>query len=299
MRQANPLWGATRIHGELLKLGIAVAQSPVARYLPRPRKPPFQTWRAFPTNHLAQTAGIDFFTVPTASFRVLFVLVLLSHERRRVVFGVTEHPTQAWTMQQMREAFPWDEAPRYVLRDGDAINGRDFTAMTRDMGLEEVLTAPRSPGRFPIPGESSAVPTEDRVRLNHLQASAANRTRIATTEPTRAGRCAGGAKDAARSLENSQLVTKREDLRLQGNTGPKTGDYRSNKGDEKRSHRGSAMISRMIGTSAFSNRTEFSATTGSTHRMRAPVFVPIPHKEPAVNDSQGRQPPGVSDVENL
>jgi putative transposase len=104
---ANPLWGAPRIHGELLKLGIAVAQSTVAKYLSRPRKPPSQTWRTFLTNHLVQTAAIDFFTVPTATFRVLFVFVVLSHERRRVVhFGVTEHPTQEWTRQQMREAFP-------------------------------------------------------------------------------------------------------------------------------------------------------------------------------------------------
>src|SRR5271166_4498347 len=125
MSQANPLWGAPRIHGELLKLGIAVAQSTVAKYLPRSRKPPSQTWRAFLTNHLAQTAAIDFVTVPTATFRVLFVFVVLAHERRRVVhFGVTEHPTQEWTMQQMRGAFPWDQAPRYVLRDRDAIYGR-------------------------------------------------------------------------------------------------------------------------------------------------------------------------------
>ena len=109
MSQANPLWGAPRIHGELLKLGIAVAQSTVARYLPRLRKPPSQSWRTFLTNHLAQIAAIDFFTVPTATFRVLFVFVVPAHERRRVLhFGVTEHPTQEWTMQQMREAFPWD-----------------------------------------------------------------------------------------------------------------------------------------------------------------------------------------------
>jgi putative transposase len=150
MRLANPLWGAPRIHGELLKLGIAVAQSTVAKYLPRSRKPPSQTWRTFLTNHLAQTVAIDFFTVPTASFRVLFVFVVLSHERRRVVhFGVTEHPTQEWTLQQMREAFPWDQAPRYVLRDRDAIYGNDFAAMTRDIGMEEVLTAPRSPWQNP------------------------------------------------------------------------------------------------------------------------------------------------------
>jgi transposase InsO family protein len=151
MSQANPLWGAPRIHGELLNLGIAVAQSTVARYLPRPRKPPSQTWRTFLTNHLAQTAAIDFFTVPTVTFRVLFVFVVLSHERRRVVhFGVTERPTQEWTMQQMREAFPWDQAPRYVLRDRDAIYGSDFAALTRNMGMEEVLTAPRSPWQNPF-----------------------------------------------------------------------------------------------------------------------------------------------------
>ena len=148
--QANPLWGTPRIHGELLKLGIAVAPSTVTRYLPRPRKPPSQTWLTFLTNHLAQTAAIDFFTVPTATFRVLFVFLVLSHDRRRVVhFGVTEHPTQEWTMQQMREAFPWDQAPRYLLRDRDAIYGRDFSATTRDMGTEEVLTAPRSSWQNP------------------------------------------------------------------------------------------------------------------------------------------------------
>jgi putative transposase len=128
-----------------------VAQSTVAKYLPRPRKPPSQTWRSFLTNHLAQTAAIDFFTVPTATFRVLFVLVVLSHERRRVVhFGVTEHPTEGWTMQQMREAFPWDEAPRYVLRDRDAIYGRDVVHLIQDMGMEEVLTVPRSPWQNPF-----------------------------------------------------------------------------------------------------------------------------------------------------
>jgi transposase InsO family protein len=150
MRQANPLWGAPRIHGELLKLGIAVAQSTVAKYLPRSRQPPSQTWRTFLTNHLAQTASIDFFAVPTATFLVLFVLVVQSHERRRVVhFGVTQHPTQEWTLQQMREAFPWDQAPRYVLRDRDTIYGSYFSAMIRDMGTEEVLTAPRSPWQNP------------------------------------------------------------------------------------------------------------------------------------------------------
>ena len=151
MSRANPLWGAPRIHGELLKLGIAVAQSTVAKYLRRRRKPPSQTWRTFLTNHVEQIASIDFFTVPTVTFRVLFVFVVLSNARRKVVhFGVAECPTQEWTMQQLREAFPWDQAPRYVLRDRDAIYGRDFVAVTRDMGIEEVLTAPRSPWQNPF-----------------------------------------------------------------------------------------------------------------------------------------------------
>ena len=109
MSQANPLWGAPRIHGELRKLVIEVAQSTVAKNLYRPRKPPSQTWRTFLTNHVEQMASIDFFLVPTATFRVLFVFVVLSHARRRVLhFQVTEYPSQEWTMQQMREAFPWD-----------------------------------------------------------------------------------------------------------------------------------------------------------------------------------------------
>ena len=135
MSQANPFWGAPRIHGELRKLGVAVAQSTVAKYLRRRRKPPSQTWRAFLTNHVEQLASIDFFMVPTVTFRVLFVFVVLSHARRRVVhFEVTEHPTQEWTGQQIREAFPWDQTPRYLLRDRDAIYGSDFTAITRGMG---------------------------------------------------------------------------------------------------------------------------------------------------------------------
>ena len=150
MSLANPLWGAPRIHGELLKLGIEIAESTVGKYLQHNRKPPSQTWRAFLSNHLAQMASMDFFTVPTATFRVLFVFVVLSHARRRIVhFAVTEHPTQQWILQQLREAFPWNQAPRYVLRDRDAIYGQQFAAVVQDMGMEEVLTAPRSPWQNP------------------------------------------------------------------------------------------------------------------------------------------------------
>jgi putative transposase len=145
MSQTNPFWGAPRIHGELLKLGMDVAQATVAKYMVRRRQPPSQTWRTFLGNHIGQVMAADFFVVPTATCRLLFVLVILAHERRRVVHvAVTDHPTAAWTAQQLREAFPWDRAPRYLIRDRDhAFDGWTETAKT--MGIDELLTAPRSP----------------------------------------------------------------------------------------------------------------------------------------------------------
>jgi transposase InsO family protein len=144
--EANPLWGAPRIHGELLKLGIEVSERTVSRLMPKRRKPPSQTWRAFLNNHVMDLVSIDFFTVPTAAFRVLVVLVVLAHHRRRVIhFNVTEHPTAWWTGQQMVEAFPEDTAPRYVLRDRDKIYGCDFRERIQSMNIEEVLSAPVSP----------------------------------------------------------------------------------------------------------------------------------------------------------
>jgi len=146
MATANPYWGAPRIHGELLKLGIEISERTVSRLLPNRRKPPSQTWKAFLNNHVTDLVSIDFFTVPTATFRVLFVLAVLAHERRRVVhFNVTEHPTAGWTGQQMVEAFPEDTAPRYLLRDRDKIYGYDFRERIQGMGMEEVLSAPASP----------------------------------------------------------------------------------------------------------------------------------------------------------
>ncbi|MGH7254055.1 MAG: integrase core domain-containing protein, partial [Nitrospiraceae bacterium] len=127
MAAANSLWGAPRIHDELLKLGIDVAERTVSRLISRGRTPPSQTWRTFLTNHVRDLVSIDFFTVPTARLRVLFVLVVLAHHRRRVVhFNVTEHPTSAWTAQQIVDAFPDDTAPAYLLRDRDAIYGDSF-----------------------------------------------------------------------------------------------------------------------------------------------------------------------------
>ena len=145
MSEANPLWGAPRIHGEFLKLGIDISQATVAKYIVRRRQPPSQTWRTFLRNHIGQLVAADFFVVPTATCRLLFVLVMLAHDRRRIVhIAVTAHPTAAWTAQQLREAFPWGEVPRYLIRDRDhAFDGLGPTAEA--MGIYEVLTAQRAP----------------------------------------------------------------------------------------------------------------------------------------------------------
>ena len=110
MATANPLWGAPRIHGELQKLGISVSQATVAKYMPRRDKPPSQPWRTFLANHVGQIMAADFFVVPTVTYQLLFVLVILAHDRRRIVHvAVTDHPTAAWTAQQLRNAFPDDQ----------------------------------------------------------------------------------------------------------------------------------------------------------------------------------------------
>jgi len=146
MSRENPLWGAPRIHGELLKLGIDVGETSVGKYMVRRRKPPSQTWRTFLENHVKTMVSVDFFTVPTIRFQVLYVFLVLAHDRRRILhFGVTAYPTAEWTAQQLRDAFPWDTAPRYLLRDRDRIFGDEFTKQVKDMGIKQVLSAPRSP----------------------------------------------------------------------------------------------------------------------------------------------------------
>jgi transposase InsO family protein len=146
MHRANPTWGAPRIHGELLKLGFTLAQSTVSKYLPRHRKTPSQGWRTFLRNHLPETVAIDFAVVLTVSFRLLFVFVVLSLERRKLLHvNMTAHPTAQWTAQQMVEAFPWVTTARYVIRDRDRIYGADFRRRVEGLGLHEVPIAPRSP----------------------------------------------------------------------------------------------------------------------------------------------------------
>jgi putative transposase len=150
MSRANPLWGAPRIHGELLKLGITISQATVGRWMPWRPKVPSPTWRSFLRNHLPDIAAIDMFVVATATFRLLYALIVLSLDRRRVVhFEVTPNPTQDWLSGQMTEAFPWDTAPRYLLRDRDKSYGPAFRHRVRAMGITEVITAPRSPWQNP------------------------------------------------------------------------------------------------------------------------------------------------------
>jgi putative transposase len=142
----NPGWGAPRIHGELLKLGISIGETSVSKYLVRNRKPPSQTWRTFLENHVNSLVSVDFFTVPTIRFQVLYVFLVLAHDRRRILhFAVTAHPTAEWTAHQLREAFPWENTLRYLLRDRDRIFGHEFVEQVKAMGIKQVLSAPRSP----------------------------------------------------------------------------------------------------------------------------------------------------------
>ncbi len=151
MSKANPLWGSPRIVGELEKIGITIAKSTVEKYMVRKRESPSPTWRAFLSNHVKDLVSIDFFVVPAVRFEVLFVLIVLAHHRRRIVhFGVTQHPTAEWTAQQIVNAFSWDEGPRCLLRDRDSIYGAHFRKRVKNMGIEEVLIAPRSPWQTPF-----------------------------------------------------------------------------------------------------------------------------------------------------
>ncbi len=150
MCRENPSWGAPRVHSELCLLGYDVSETTVDKYMIRHRKPPSQTWRTFLDNHLRDIVGVDFFTMPTATFRFLFTFIILRHDRRRVVhFNVTEHPTAEWTAQQIVEAFPDDEAPRFLIRDRDGIYGQYFQTRVANMGIEEVVCARRSPWQNP------------------------------------------------------------------------------------------------------------------------------------------------------
>ena len=150
MSSENVALGAPRIQSELRLLGYTVAKATVANYMVKHPKPPSQNGRTFLDNHVRDIVAIDFFTVPTLTFGLLYGFLVLRHDRREVIhFNVTAHPTALWTAQQIVEAFPWDEAPRYLLRDRDAIFSAYVQQRIQHLGIEEVVTAPRSPWQNP------------------------------------------------------------------------------------------------------------------------------------------------------
>src|SRR6202048_503488 len=146
MSMENPLWGAPRIHGELLKLGFEVAQSSVAKYMVKRRSPPSQGWRTFLHNHAPDIAAMDLFVVPTIGFDLLYAYIIVRLDRRHLVWiNVTANPTAEWIARQITEAFPWDDAPQYFIRDRDRIYGSVVTRRLRSMGIGDKPTAPASP----------------------------------------------------------------------------------------------------------------------------------------------------------
>ena len=146
MSKENPLWGASRIHGELLMLGFEVAQSTVSKYMVRRRNPPSQPWKTFLRNHAEAIAAIDMCVVPTLTFDRLFAFLVLGHGRRQLLwFEVTRHPTAEWLARQITEAFPWTSAPAYLVRDNDRAYGHVFTSRVRAMGIRDRPISPGSP----------------------------------------------------------------------------------------------------------------------------------------------------------
>jgi transposase InsO family protein len=146
MGRENPLWGAPRIHGELLMLGFEVAQSTVSKYMVRGRRPTSQSWKTFLQNHAEAIAAIDMCVVPTLTFERLFVFVVLGHGRRQLLwFEVTRHPTAEWLARQITEAFPWASAPTHLVRDNDRAYGHAFSRRVMAMGIRDRPISPRSP----------------------------------------------------------------------------------------------------------------------------------------------------------
>jgi putative transposase len=151
MARENPTWGRRRMRAELALLGYCVAELTVARYMHRPSPRPAPTWRAFLTTHARDSVAVDFFLVPTLTFRLLFVFVVLRHDRRELLhLNVTEHSTAVWTARQIVEVFPNETAPRYLLRDRDAVYGECFTRCLANMGIREVIIAPTAPWQNPF-----------------------------------------------------------------------------------------------------------------------------------------------------
>jgi transposase InsO family protein len=150
MWAGNPTWGSLRIRDELAKLGLEASTATIRKYRPKSRRPPSQSWRTFLQNHAGAIAAMDFFVVPTVTFRLLYVLVVITHERRKVIhFNITEAPTAEWTVQQVVNVFPYDTAPKYLLRDRDGIHCSVFVQRLEGMGIKQKLISPSSPWQNP------------------------------------------------------------------------------------------------------------------------------------------------------
>lgn len=159
---ANPLWGAPRIHGELLKLGIEIGQTTVVKYMARGRQPPSQTWKTFLKNHAHGIAAVDLFVVPTIGFKMLYALIVVGHDRRKLFpFGVAAHPTAEWIANQIAEAFPWDQAPRFLIRDRDATYGAEVTLAERVYGASDRLDQTGMSGPCGGPGRRPFAPNPE------------------------------------------------------------------------------------------------------------------------------------------
>ena len=166
MCKENPTWGASQIYGQLLKLGIKISETTVENYMIRTRKPPSETWRTFLKNHAKDIIACDLFHVPTVTFKVLSVFVMISHDRRKIVFfNVIHNPWADWIARQVMNAFPFDTTPRYLLHDRDPVFLAEFPNQMTNMGIEEVITAPKSPWQNPIC--ERVIGTLRRECLNH------------------------------------------------------------------------------------------------------------------------------------
>src|SRR6266849_2483600 len=178
MSIANPLWGAPRIHGELLKLDIAIGQTSVAKCMAKRRGPPSQGWKTFLRNHADGIAAMDLFVVPTISFRLLYGLLIMGHGRRQVIwFGVTTHPTAEWIANQFTEACGWEQLlPRYLIRDRDGAYGEVFIRRLRPMGIRDQPTPPRSHGKTDMPNRWSVRSDENASTTSWCSASATSVT---------------------------------------------------------------------------------------------------------------------------
>jgi len=149
----NPTWGSPRIRDELAQLGLKASTATIRKYRPKSRGKPSQSWQTFLQNHASTIAAMDFFVVPTATFGLLYVLVVMNHARRKVVhFNITDSPTAEWTAQQIVNTFPYDTAPKYLIRDRDSIYGSVFVQWVEGIGIQQKLIAPRSPWQNPFVG---------------------------------------------------------------------------------------------------------------------------------------------------